>query len=903
MNDPVRLPRHILPRHYDLALEPDLSQATFKGEVTIAIEVLQATSQIVLNAAELELASAWLTAANEPANAQPTALTVATDPASERVSLTAPEPIAPGNYRLGCAFAGELNDQLRGFYLSTFADPQGQDQRLALTQFESTSARRAFPCWDEPDFKASFAVQLTVEPDLLAVSSMAEVPVEIAEPTDATANTKTVSFAPTPAIPPYLLAFVVGPLERTQPETITTRHGDVPLAIVHPPGQEHLCGFAQEVAGFSLQFLTDYFDLGYLGDKLDLIAAPDFAFGAMENVGCVTFREILLLLDETASATQERLRACDVIAHELAHMWFGNLVTMSWWNGIWLKEAFATFMELLVCDAFEPSWKRWELFCLSRAAAMEVDGLWQTRSIEYPVNTPEEAEGMYDLLSYEKGAAVVRMLEQFLTPEVFREAIRHYLQTHAFGNCDTGDLWAALEMVSGVPVGQTMDSWIYAPGFPLVWVESPTETGGAETGGAWRLSQERFSYLPSDSATGDSHTDPAANDTASPSPQLWQIPLTLSHGTGADTDSGSNSATQRQTQRLLLAEKSFDLELPADTQWVLPNSGGDSFIRCGYRGAHPLLVARDELTPSERFVLLDDAWALTLSQQLDIAEFLRLLSGFKTETSLAVWTRVTGICHSLRHAAGGADFERTEAAMQWWFRALFQPEFDRLGGLPATAKPESVEVLARLFGGLASLGNDTELLAWAQAQVKTNFKPASGQTSELAGDLRVEAIRATASHGTAAEFELFVERYRNAGSPQEKDRYLNALALFPGQAEFTRMLELSLSEQVRTQDAPYLLRSALKHRTLGELAWDFVKRNWAEMGKKFPANSIGRMLEGITSLTQVPADVTRFLADHPVPQAEKMTAQHLEMLQVNTAFQNNSRNKLKAWLHQAADVQ
>ena len=919
LNDSVRLPRHVVPRHYDLALEPDLSQAAFTGEATIAIEVQEATSQIVLNAAELELASAWLTPADAPDNTQPTPLAVATDPATERVSFTAAEPIAPGNYRLGCAFAGELNDQLRGFYLSTFADQQDQTQRLALTQFESTSARRAFPCWDEPDFKASFAVQLTVEPDLLAVSSMAEVAVETAEPADATANTKTVSFAPTPVIPPYLLAFVVGPLARTQPETIATRHGDVPLAIVHPPGQEHLCGFAQEVAGFSLQFLTDYFDLGYLGDKLDLIAAPDFAFGAMENVGCVTFREILLLLDETASATQERLRACDVIAHELAHMWFGNLVTMSWWNGIWLKEAFATFMELLVCDAFEPSWRRWELFCLSRAAAMEVDGLWQTRSIEYPVNTPEEAEGMYDLLSYEKGAAVVRMLEQFLTPEVFREAIRHYLQTHAYGNCDTGDLWAALEGVSGVPVDQTMESWIYAPGFPLVWVEPLAEPAGAETTGVWRLSQERFSYLPQDNTASDS------NSTTSPDLQLWQIPLTLSHGSGTsastDTSTGANakpnSATQRETQRLLLTEESIDLELPADTQWVLPNSGGDSFIRCGYRGAHPLLAARDELTPSERFVLLDDAWALTLSQRLDVAEFLRLLSGFKTETSLAVWTRVSGICHSLHHALGGTGSEQTEAASQWWFRTLFQLEFERLGGLAVletepgqrshshasnhnSGAANTTEVLARLFGGLAILGNDAELLAWAQTQVKTNFKPAAKQASELAADLQVEAIRATASHGTAAEFDLFLERYHNASSPQEKDRYLNALALFPGHAEFTQMLEFSLSKQVRTQDAPYLLRSALKHHTLGELAWNFVKQNWAAIDEKFPSNSIGRMLEGITSLTRIPADVTQFLAAHPVPQADKMTAQHLEMLLVNAAFQNTSRNRLKAWFHQAA---
>lgn len=910
----TRLPRHILPRHYRISLEPDLERATFSGTADIAIEILEPTSQIVLNSAELEISGAWLLPATD--------LTISYDEPAERLSLTSPDDILPGQHTLRCEFTGTINDQLRGFYLSTFQelDPDSSDQaasepaagepaaanptthRLGITQFESTNARRAFPCWDEPDFKAVFELQLTVPENLLAVSCMSEVsvsrspgaPAKTAPPNQTPPPRKTITFAPTPPMSTYLLAFVVGPLQKTQPIPVATSQQTTPLAIVHPPSMGHLCGFATQTAEFSLKFLTDYFDHGYLGDKLDLIAAPDFAFGAMENVGCVTFREILLLLDETTATTREQIRACDVIAHELAHMWFGNLVTMSWWNGIWLKEAFATFMELLVCDAFRPDWKRWELFCLSRAAAMEIDGLNQTRSIEYPVSTPAEAEGMYDLLSYEKGAAAVRMLEQFLTPDVFQEAVRHYIRTHAFGNCDTQDLWAALEEISEVPVGQTMKSWIFEPGFPLVWVEQLDET-------TWRLTQQRFGYV----ADGDSGPGGAGTD------QLWQIPLVVGYG------AGQPAQPNPQTQRLLMTEKTLELPLPPSTKWLLPNSGGDSFIRCGYRGTNPLLTARDQLTASERFVLLDDAWALTLADQCDLAGLMQILSGFAGETSLAVWTRILSICGSLNHFLP----DWALGAAQVWYKTLFLPGFERLGGdalvgdgaasnrAPAPSQAahptdqitqtDQTEILALLLEGLATLASDPATQAWAkdqhQSQLSSDQSQLSSDQDQLPPDLQAAAINITASFGGARDFDSLLERYANATNPQEKNRCLHALALFPNEAEFRRTLELSLSPQVRTQDAPYLLRGALGHRRLGPTAWHFIKDNWEQMMQAFPSNSIGRMLEGITNLSKIPQDVTAFLADKPVPQAEKMVAQHLEMLQVNASFRTATQDKLGAW--------
>ena len=353
-------------------------------------------------------------------------------------------------------FRGCLNDKLRGFYRSTFTDDDGVEQVIATTQFEATDARRAFPCWDEPDLKAVFAITLVVDDDLHAVSNAA---IESDEVLD---GQRRVRFADTMTMSTYLVAFIVGPLEVTEPVDVD----GTPLRLVCPPGKLHLTAFALEVAEFSLRYFADYFGIPYPGDKIDLVAIPDFAFGAMENLGCVTFRETLLLVDPEHATQAELQNVADVIAHELAHMWFGDLVTMKWWNGIWLNEAFATFMEMKATDAFRPEWERWVSFGLARSTAFDTDALQTTRPIEYPVVSPADAEGMFDVLTYEKGAAVVRMLEQYLGEDAFRAGIRHYLANHQYGNTETTDLWDAIEEATGEPVRRIMDSWIFQGGHP-----------------------------------------------------------------------------------------------------------------------------------------------------------------------------------------------------------------------------------------------------------------------------------------------------------------------------------------------------------------------------------------------------------------------------------------------------
>ncbi len=451
--DPYRLPHSVVPSRYDLRLEPDLASAAFIGEVTIAVTVKERVGEVYLNAADLALSSARFEGGEQRLEAS-----FELEEPTERVRLTFHQPLPIGEGRLHLRFRGTLNDKLRGFYRSRCKGAGGDGHWMAATQFEATDARRAFPCWDEPAFKAVFATTLVIDPGLTAVSNTTIADSRIV------AGKRIVRFAETIPISTYLVAFVVGHLEATEPVMV----GSTPVRVWCVPGKKHLASFGQDIGVASLRFFEEYYGCKYPGDKLDLIAIPDFAAGAMENLGAITFRETALLVDEATATHQERERVADVVAHENAHMWFGDLVTMNWWNGLWLNEAFATFMEMLAVDAWKPNWQRWTTFGASRSAAFTVDGLHSSRPIEFPVAAPHDAEAMFDVLTYEKGASVLRMLEQYLGPEVFRAGVRDYLKKHAFGCTETNDLWESLAGSSGLPIPAIMDGWIFRPGYPLL---------------------------------------------------------------------------------------------------------------------------------------------------------------------------------------------------------------------------------------------------------------------------------------------------------------------------------------------------------------------------------------------------------------------------------------------------
>ena len=843
---PYRLPTTVAPERYEIRLTPDLPTATFAGEESVFINILEPVRQIILNAAELELKTVSVLGADGKVVRADAVL----DSENEQARLEFAESLEPGRWKLQIRFSGELNEKLHGFYRSRYKDVHGQDKTLASTQFESTDARRAFPCWDEPAFKAVFQITLVIDEELTAISNAR---ILRQDPLPGTRK-KAVVFADSIKMSTYLVAFIVGEFEATEPVMV----GKALLRVWAVPGKDHLAKFAAEIGSFSLAHFTRYYDIPYPGDKLDLVAIPDFASGAMENLGAITFRETALLVDEAKATRSELERVADVVSHENAHMWFGDLVTMRWWNGLWLNEAFATFMEMLAVDAWKPEWRRWDSFTVSRAAALQVDGLKSTRPIEFPVEKPEEAAGMFDVLTYEKGASVLRMLEQYLGADAFRDGIRLYLRRHEYGNAETTDLWDALEDSTHQPVRALMHSWIFQAGYPLISVERDRR--------GLRLSQRTFRYLQEEEA-------PERN---------WHVPIFLR----SRTKDGLIHET------VLLTDQQTSVELASDADWVIANAGGHGFYRVRY--APELLTAlkqelQSNLLPVERFNLVNDAWATTLAGLTSLDDYLSLIDLLRDETDVNVWTSVIISCHQLNRILR----ERQSKFFGERVRSLFLPAVNRLTWSPREGETELERQLrGELIGVLGTLGEDRE----CQERARILYGQYEKDPHAVERNLIPALVSIIAHAGGAADYEMFYAKFKSAQTPQEETRYLFALGGFRQPALIGRTLEMTVSGEVRTQNAPYLMRAMLLNKEARENAWRFMKEHWEEMLKQYPDNSIARMCEGVVGLAtpQLAADVTDFFARHPVKQGAKQIEQHLERLRIAVACQERWKDCLRS---------
>ena len=861
-DDAYRLPRHVLPRRYELALDLDLRAATFAGTVLIDVEVVERADRVTLNSVDLNVIDVTVEVGDGTVP-----VTVEPDAQHERIHLVLSSPLAAGHARLHLRFTGTLDTGLLGLYRSTFT-VDGRDRTVAVTQFESTHARRAFPCFDEPDMKAVFSIELVVDEDLLAVSNAAEV-----QRSPVGDGRVAVRFADTMVMSTYLVAIVVGPLEATEARMVRGRAGPIPLRVVHPPGTAHLSGFALEVADAGIRFLEEYYDLPYPGDKIDLVAVPDFAFGAMENLGCITFREVLLLVDPDRATPQELQRVADVINHELAHMWFGDLVTMDWWNGIWLNEAFATFMEISATDAFRPEWDCWTAFGLARAQAFDTDALGTTRPIEFPVHSPADAEAMFDILTYEKGASVVRMLEQYLGADRFRAGIAAYLRRHAYANTDTTDLWDALEESTGEPVRRIMDAWIFRGGHPVVEVST--------TGTGVHLDQR-----PARSVGPGG--PPADGDTADGAAR-WPVPVVLSTAGDAGTD-----------ERRILVDGPIDIDLGGRPRTARVNTAGSGFFRTAL--SEPLRtaeIADGDATALERFVLVDDTWAGFLRAEADIDQVLRLLRlASWRETDPSVWRRLAGAVRDVHRLLGRDHGDMTVELARDVASAPFGHVTTILdgggldgGGLDGTvgaAVTRWQDVRGILLSVLAVIGDDGP----SRAMAREVFHHPPGNRADSA--LRAAALDVVASTGGQDDHRAIEDRWRNTENPQDRIRYLHALADTPVPTCFARTLALATTE-VRSQDAAFLLRRALSHPDLGGQAWEHVTTHWDAILDRLPSSSLPRLLEGIRGIVD-PAhaeDVTEFVGGHPLPSGDRVVAQHVERMWVTVAASARARAHLR----------
>jgi puromycin-sensitive aminopeptidase len=551
-----------------------------------------------------------------------------------------------------------------------------------------------------------------------------------------------------------------------------------------------------------------------------------------------------------------------VVIHEIAHMWFGDLVTMAWWNGLWLNEAFATLMEVMAVDAWKPAWGRWDSFGASRAAAFLTDGLRASRPIEYEVVAPKDAEAMFDVLTYEKGGAVLRMLEQYLGPEVFRDGVRRYLAAHQFANAETTDLWKALGEAAGQPIPAIMDGWIYRQGYPLLTVALD------DAGQGLRFSQRAFRYLEEE-VEGD----------------CWQVPITYRVRVDGEIRRG----------RLLLGGAEERVPLSGRPDWVVVNEGGHGFYRVRY--ASPLLdrllrAPSEAMAPIERFNLIGDAWAGTLAGMAPVSEYLELTARFTEETDRHVWMALLASFGYLSRILPPGLRSGFESLVRHRLRVVVA----RLGWTP---RPDENDLTRQLRGdilrAMGTLGNDADV----QVEARAFYARHDAAASSADPGVLAAAIAILAHAGGEGEYEAFRARFKDAKTPQDEQRYLHALAAFRAPELVERTLISTVSGEVRTQDAPLLVRDLLLGVHSRERTWAFVKEHWDEMERLYPSLSgLARMCEGITALATplLEADVRQFFALRTVMLGGKILEQYLEQLRIAVAFREREVEALATYL-------
>lgn len=832
-------------------LKPDFEGFTFDGDETIFLSLDKPTRQIILHAQELEIDSAEYIHQGQNGLAAKIKL----EEKTETVSFTFPKVLPKGSGELKLKFQGILNDKMRGFYRSSYT-LNGQTKYLAATQFEATDARCAFPCIDEPAVKAIFDITLMIPAHMTAISNTLESNVWEHE-----AGYKVVEFTPTPKMSTYLLAFLVGEFEYLESKT---REG-VLVRVFTTPGKKEQGRFALGVATQILSYYSNYFDIPYPLPVLDLIAVPDFAAGAMENWGAVTYRENALLFDEEKSSAVNKQRVAIVIAHELAHMWFGDLVTMEWWTHLWLNEGFASYMEYLAVDRLFPRWDMWTQFVFAeQGVALELDSLQNTHPIEVEVQHPSEIREIFDRVSYSKGASIIRMLAQYLGRIDFRDGLRLYLKTHQYSNASTQDLWAAFEKVSGKPVKKMMGNWTAKAGYPVLTVKEST--------GRLIVGQSRFFLSPLSKKVVKDQT-------------CWSIPVSVLY-------SGSKKSTQ-----YLMHKKSISLPKPRLGEWIKLNAGDSSFLRVDYpaKYLHLLKQAIDsgKLSATDRLGLIRDAFDLSQAALLPTHQALELALSYLQETDYTVWVELSAhlsqLASLVAHESYIRDFDQ-------YVLRIFQSIVQRVGWQKKPQDSHTTNLLRALV--LYQFGSHGDHSAIKQAQQLWQTVLA-GQ--RIDPDLRSVVYNLVAKNGDVREHNQLIKLYRQEQLHQEKDRIGQALALFKQPQLIKKTLQFAMSKAVRAQDSVLIINGSSLNPHGRDLAWQFIKDRWPEFVKRYGGGSflLSRLIEYNKELNTVAdaKDIERFFRKNPTPEAQRTIAQVLEHIYSNAAWLKRDGKKIAQFLY------
>jgi aminopeptidase N len=844
-----RLPEVARPENYKLTFTPDLEKASFEGDETITIRVLKPTSEITLNAADIDFHEVSITASGVTQKAK-----VTPEKEKEMVVLSVEKPLAAGPASVHITYTGILNNEMRGLYLGK--DDQGR--KYAASQFEATDARRAYPSFDEPDYKATFDITAIADKGLVAISNQ-----KVISDTPGPGDKHTVKFATTAKMSSYLAALVVGNFEYIEGEA-----DGIPIRVYSTPGKKEMGKFALEAASYILGYYDNYFGIKYPYGKLDLIGLPDFSAGAMENTGCITFREVILLIDEKQGSVGLKKEIASVIAHEMAHQWFGDLVTMKWWDDIWLNEGFATWMETKPVAKWKPEWNYKLDEVVDTGGTLNADSLANTRPIHQAADTPAQIQELFDGIAYGKAASVLRMLESYLGEETFRAGVNAYLKQHQYANATAEDFWDAQTKTSHKPVDQVMPTWVKQPGTPVVNVKA--QCSGNST--SVTLSQQRY------------FADRAKFN--EPNDQLWQIPLCLR---------GSASGEAAKCELMTKHEETFTL--PGCSSWVLANAGAKGYYRTGYspEAVHALAAdAETKLSPAERIFAEGDIWASVRVGREPVGDYLAFAQGVQSDRNEPVIEDVLG---HLRFVGQYLVDDNDRDTYRAWLQQYLAPAMHEVGWEPKPGESDEQRALrSGIFGALGYDARDPQVLSEARKLADKALADPSSVDHEIAGT----AFRLAAINGDSEFYDKLRAAIKNPRSPEEYYTYLYTLPRFGDPKLLERTLDYAVSPDVRSQDALGVVGSVLNNPAGQKLAWDFIQTHWdaiAKAGGPFASAQIVGATSGFCD-ADMRDQVTQFFAAHKIEAAERTYRQSIERINNCIDLKSQQETQLASWLGQ-----
>lgn len=855
-----RLSSKVLPKHYSVTLQPNLVKCIFKGSLEVDLDVKEATSEIKLNSLDLTVENIKvILPSGETVLPSNTDLNVST----ETLALSLPSPLPVGSAKLSLSFNGELNDKMKGFYRSKYTSPSGEERFSAVTQFEATDARRCFPCWDEPAIKATFDITLVVPKDRVPLSNMPEIS---REEYTGDSTLEVVKFSTSPLMSTYLVAVVVGEYDFVE----DTSTDGVKVRVYTPVGKKEQGMFALEVATKVLPYYKDYFNIAYPLPKMDLIAIADFSVGAMENWGLVTYRETCLLVDpENTSASQKQWIAL-VVGHELAHQWFGNLVTMEWWTHLWLNEGYATFVEYLCVDHLYPEYDIWTQFVTNTyIRALELDSLKNSHPIEVAVGHPSEVDEIFDDISYSKGASVIRMLHDYLGDKDFRGGMHAYLTKHQYGNTFTEDLWASLAKASSKPVADVMSSWTKQTGFPMLSVTSHQD--GANR--VLKINQQRF--LADGTVCDSSH---------------WMVPISF-----ATSQAGP---TQRVKEVLMdTQEMQVVLDNVPENAWVKINPGTIGYYRIQYSKEmldqlEPAITSR-VLPPLDRLGIFDDLAAMVQAGHTSTVQVLRMLQAFTTETDYTVWSAMHNCIARMNQLLSQQDYHKNYAA---FVRKIFADISSKLGWAPEKGEKHTVTLLRSLvLGQLGLYGQEATV-----SEAKTRFNNHFNGTQILPADLRSPVYKTVMAQADDKTYEQMLKLYRDSDLHEEKDRISRSLGATKDPNLIQRVLQFAMSSEVRNQDTVFIIISVAQTAPGRTAAWEFFKNNHKELIIRYESGYLlTRLIKYITenfTSEDMETEVDTFFKTHKFPGSERTIQQSLETIRLNCAWLKRDGESIQKFL-------